>query len=508
MKPNQRVLRLATMAVVMLVAIVYYRTLSPTVVQIDSGELAAVQSTLGIAHPTGYPLFTLLGYLFLCIPLSHSKIFQLNFLSLVYCVLGILFFIKSTHVILVHFVSPSFSTIAKHSRPKKNATSTNNEKADMPFSRLISSIIGALFLSFGRTFWLQSTSTEVYSLHACLIIAAIYFLFKTFTNETPSNKCWMWVGVAVALAFSNHMTTIFILPGAAYLFFKKEGFRRSSIRPLLTTAGIFTAIICLVYLYLPIRSAQNPTLNWGNPSDWERIIRHVTGKQYSVWLFSSSHVALKNLTRFFQNLPDEFTVIGLLVGLVGFVFTLWKAPRLCIFLSITFSFTVIYAINYDIHDLDTYFLLAYIVLAVWITVGVHGLLSFFKKTRWRAVLLGMLPICVLVEAIAHSSEADRSNLYVFEDYTKQALESLPKNAILLTYQWDCLISPSYYFQFVEDYRRDVVIIDKELLRRSWYYDQLSNICPDVMRKIRPEVESFLSALSHFERGGDYDALLL
>ena len=44
--------------------IVYVRTLCPTVDFIDSGELATVAYTLGIAHPTGYPLFTLVGWIF------------------------------------------------------------------------------------------------------------------------------------------------------------------------------------------------------------------------------------------------------------------------------------------------------------------------------------------------------------------------------------------------------------------------------------------------------------
>ena len=44
------------------VFVVYLFTIAPSVVQIDSGELAAVQITLGIAHPTGYPLFTIIGY--------------------------------------------------------------------------------------------------------------------------------------------------------------------------------------------------------------------------------------------------------------------------------------------------------------------------------------------------------------------------------------------------------------------------------------------------------------
>ena len=45
--------------------IIYLFTLAPSVVQIDSGELAALQITLGIAHPTGYPLFTIIA--------SHAK---------------------------------------------------------------------------------------------------------------------------------------------------------------------------------------------------------------------------------------------------------------------------------------------------------------------------------------------------------------------------------------------------------------------------------------------------
>ncbi|MCE7857795.1 MAG: DUF2723 domain-containing protein [Ignavibacteria bacterium CHB3] len=57
------------------VFIIYLFTLAPSVVQIDSGELAAVQATLGIAHPTGYPLFTMIGYLFSLIPLPFSIIF-------------------------------------------------------------------------------------------------------------------------------------------------------------------------------------------------------------------------------------------------------------------------------------------------------------------------------------------------------------------------------------------------------------------------------------------------
>src|SRR6185369_6826233 len=39
----------------------YLATLNRTFGYVDEGELAAVAATLGIAHPTGYPLVTLIG---------------------------------------------------------------------------------------------------------------------------------------------------------------------------------------------------------------------------------------------------------------------------------------------------------------------------------------------------------------------------------------------------------------------------------------------------------------
>ena len=61
--------------------LVYLRTLSPAVSIIDSGELAAVASTLGIAHPTGYPLFTLLGRIFTMLPIASEVIVRLNIMA-------------------------------------------------------------------------------------------------------------------------------------------------------------------------------------------------------------------------------------------------------------------------------------------------------------------------------------------------------------------------------------------------------------------------------------------
>ena len=56
--------------VVPLVFAVYLVTLSPAVGLIDSGELAAGCNLLNILHPTGYPLYTMLGRLVSLVPVA------------------------------------------------------------------------------------------------------------------------------------------------------------------------------------------------------------------------------------------------------------------------------------------------------------------------------------------------------------------------------------------------------------------------------------------------------
>jgi hypothetical protein len=59
---------------------VYCATLSRTVGFVDSGELALVSHTLGIAHPTGYPLYTLFSHLFTFIPFFEPLV-RINLFS-------------------------------------------------------------------------------------------------------------------------------------------------------------------------------------------------------------------------------------------------------------------------------------------------------------------------------------------------------------------------------------------------------------------------------------------
>jgi Protein O-mannosyl-transferase TMEM260-like len=492
---------------------VYLTTLAPSVVQIDSGELAAVQSTLGIAHPTGYPLFTLLGFLFSKIPLPFTNILKANLLAAIFCGLGVVFLIKSSYLMLGH---PQAKARPKPAGKKSRKKMTPPEPPWVleETGRIISSAFSGLVAAFSLTVWRQSTSVEVYSLHILLVSLVIYALFRAYFSPSVGQSGssfgpWLILFLVLGLGFTNHMTTLLLLPGAALLFFWKEKFTERSFRRILVALPAFLGVLVAFYSYLPIRASQKPPINWGNPVNWENFWRHFTGKQYRVWLFSSSQSAKEHLAYFMKNLPVEFAYLSLAVILVGFFYARKRSKRISWFLLTSLLFTVFYAVNYDISDIDSYFVLAYLSLALFSAFGFARLFEFFKQKIPAAYLsIPLLAAPLVLQLTLNFPKADQRGLSIYEDYTRAVLQSVEPDSIIFSYQWDYFISASLYFQQVEGFRKDVAVIDKELLRRSWYFDQIQRNHPDVLAGIQREIALFKDALRPFERGQVYSSDLL
>lgn len=496
--------------------LVYLTTIAPSVIQIDTGELATVQATLGIAHPTGYPLFTILGYLFSLIPLPFSKIFQLNLLAALYAAASVSVFTLTSKLILDNIQSFNLRKAIKQKVKQKKQQEKEKSESTSEFNipettKILASVFGGLFLAFSKTFWFQSNSVEVYSLHLLLISLIIYFLIRAFLfakNESKIDKHWIWFSIALALGFTNHMTTLLIIPGIAFLYFYQNKFNVRSFKQILLMLLVFFPVLILIYSYFPIRASQNPIMNWGNPVDLERILRHISGKQYQVWLFSSSDSAAKQFEYFFSNLGSEFSIVFIII-LLGVIYSFSKARKFFLFNLIVFFSTVLYSINYDIVDIDSYFLLAYISLAFFAVFGVTQIILFaIEKKINFAVPIIVLTLLISIEFYSNYQDVNQNDNFVYQDYTKTLLNNLPKNSIVFSYQWDYFVSASYYFQNVENFRKDVTVIDKELLRRSWYYHQLETNHPSLLNGVKPDVDKFIEALIPFERDENFNSNLL
>ncbi|MBU1677859.1 MAG: DUF2723 domain-containing protein [Bacteroidetes bacterium] len=486
----------------LLVFICYLFTIAPSVIQIDSGELAAVQATFGIAHPTGYPIFTLIGYLFLQFPLPFSKIFMSNLFAALFTSASVIFLSKTAYLYLSDITSVKE---IPQTRKKKKTAITVNLRIDENL-KIFLSISTAIFIAFSKTFWFQSASVEVYSLHLFLLSVIIYLAVLIHTEKEEKNNLWYLLALFVGLGFSNHMTTLLAVPGIIFIFFYKRRLDKSSILFGLRVALISLVVIILSYSILVIRASYDPILNWGNPENFENLLRHISGKQYQVWLFSSIAAAKKQLMYFISNLSSEYNYAILSVFAAGIFFFLKSSRTLFWFTTINFLFTILYASNYDINDIDSYFLLAYVSIGFFVLAGIIFILQYLNKKNLPSYVVALFTGLLLsAHFILNYSEVDQSGTYIYEDYTKAVLESVEENALIFSYQWDYFISASYYFQHVENFRSESIIIDKELLRRSWYYDQLENCYPNIFTGIENDVSSFKEHLKPFERGENFNS---
>jgi tetratricopeptide (TPR) repeat protein len=489
---------------------VYLRTLCPTVTFIDSGELCAVAYTLGIAHPTGYPLFTLLGWVFVHLPLGLRPVYQLNLMAALLCAVAVFAFFHFLVFILDQF-DPSKINRGEKSAVKRASKSDAREGTSG--TKYFAAAVGAFILAFSETFWAQAVSIEVYSLHTLFLSAVLLLFTKAMQAQidlardgmSGSRTAGWWFAFAfvLGLSFTNHMTTIMLAPGFLYLYFTVHGFCRPAWRNILMAAIPFMLGLSL-YIYLPLRASHSPMLNWGDPSTVGRLLSHLRGKQYSVWLFSSLDTAWNQLKYFVSDLPTEFIYGPLLLMLVGLV-RLYRVNRiLFVFIVVLFASCVFYAINYEIHDIDSYFLLAYFMAAVWSAFGARSLLENLKdpvRLRVGAAVCGAIALMPLV---GNFTANDQSEDFAVEDYTVNMFNSFESNALVLSYQWDYWVSASYYYQLVEGYRPDVAVIDKELLRRSWYFKKIEHRYPWLIQNSRREVEEFLAELYKFEHSLPYD----
>jgi hypothetical protein len=322
--------------------------------------------------------------------------------------------------------------------------------------------------------------------------------------RTDSKRDGFLFALTLGLSFSNHLTTVLLAPACLYGFFARFGFGGDSwkrIGKLVLPFGLGL----LPYVYLYINASSNPLMNWGDPSNFGSFMKHVTGGQYKVWMFTG-HNAGKQFGEFWSGLPGEFNVIIILMALTSvalfWLITSKSRVHILVFLYLLFFGCVFYAINYDIHDIDSYFLLSYAVIPI---LASFFFLRFNNKPQsplyMTAAAIGLGALLITM----HYSDSDESGNHMVDDFTLNMLQNLPKDAIVISSAWDFWVSGSFYLQLVEKVRPDVTVIDVALLRdRPWYYKHLEQTAPKVLANCRKELDAFMPNLVAFDKGENFD----
>jgi hypothetical protein len=552
---------------------VYLATLAPTVWFIDSGELAAVASTLGVAHPTGYPLFTIIGHVFTLLPFSNSEVYKLNVMSAFFCSAGIFMFF-----LLMKYLISNYSVTHVQDRVKKPVKSTPQKNPAKEKHIDIPSAVGcgaaglaSLILAFSKTYWGQANSVEVYPIHVFFLITLIFVFFKAVFNTKiaasstagssfiSQNKYYLIFAFMLGLSFTNHLTTILLAPACLTIFFYYNVHDKQRLWKLLGLMAACFIVGFSVYLYLPIKANMNPTFFWGNPHNFERFYWHITGKQFSVWIFSaqgsiaafmfliavtiglcvyglvkqktlnrnvhflffvvisiagyfvisgSNKIVLEQFQKFSGSLWGEFGTALVLVSILGVYFLSKYNLTIYYFTLLTFFGCLFYSINYDINDIYSYFLLSYITIALWIGFGALFIYTqaaeMLKTTAQKIAFSVIIVLLSLITLNTNYAGNDESKNYYVEEFTMNVFNNAEPNSVIISSQWDFWVSASWYFNFVKKIRPDLVIIDKELLRRSWYLAYIERNYPEIYNNSRAEIERFIPELYKFEHSLPYD----
>ncbi|MFH1848944.1 MAG: DUF2723 domain-containing protein [archaeon] len=392
---------------------VYVLTLAPDVYWEDSGELITAAYTLGIAHHTGYPLYVMTGKLFSLIP-AGSIAYRLNLMSA--------FFAAGT-VALIYLC-------ARRIMERDYA------------------LLAALAFAFSRTFWGQATFAEVYTLNSFLMILAVYLLF------TLKSRLYL-VALTVGLGAANHVMILLIIPGIAYYMIAKG----KAARPWMLI--LFFILGLLPYIYLPLRSAQNPVLDWGNPETPGGFIRLVGARDIHGVVISRN--IGQNLSTFITMAMTEFSVFSafILLSVAG------RKRRELVFLWINM---IVYSVAFVVSGVGgpAYIMPATAMAAILLAAGTGRLISFFSS---RIIRLSAVVLVILVISGSNYRISDKQGLYYPRTYAENILSQLPENAIIIT-NGDYDTPLLWYLQHVEGKRRDVSIIDRILLTKPWYVDQI------------------------------------
>ncbi len=431
--------------------VAYLLTLCPTVGAVDSGELTLAAYHLDVAHPPGFPLYTLLGWVATHVgPWSPAR--SANMLSAILAAAAC-----GTLAVALFRVSGSW----------------------------VAALASAFCFSLGRTPWSWATVAEVYSLQNLLLAILLALVLAPVTRKGRA-----LIGYVVGLSLANHVgTAVSVLPATAVLAGGGQA---------LAPLGLLVVALS-VYVGIPLRCLAGPLFNWGSPCTLQRFIWHVTGKQYQVHLSLSPSNMLHELSAFGSSLMKQYPVwlLPLIAG-GSFLFSRDRR-RVGIGLLLLVAGNLLYCSMYSIgQDKDAYYMPTFLAM----TVPLCLLLTEIGRRLPRRTAVLVLAIPLVLGARNFSSQ-NRRHFSLARDYALDALSSVGDRGVLITSDWQ-VYAPLLYLQEVEGHSPGVAAIDILLLKRTWYLRYLARRWPQLMAASEPALEDYRKLLYRFEYGLSYD----
>ncbi|MBW2623349.1 MAG: DUF2723 domain-containing protein [Deltaproteobacteria bacterium] len=410
--------------------VLYMLTTAPSLGWRDAPEFTVTTHTLGIAHPAGFPTYSLLSKLLTFIPLGSIP-FRINLFSALFAALTLY-----TLYLLV-----------------KRLAGDENKALD-EFPAALAAACSVLVLGLSATLWENATTTEVYSLNLFFLAVMFYAAIRWSSGQ---GDAWLYAGSFLyGLAAGNHAAVALYLP-AFLLFFFLRG-RENTFQRFFPVVFFFL-IGFSVYLYLPLRSLADPTIDRGNPETLANFLSHITDRKDAGTHFQTVRggVSFFEPARVFliRTVPWFFWPFGLPLVLVGLTQMLRSNRVLAAALVYITLANIFFFIDWTN---ATAFLPAWFCLALLWGIGMAWILSRMSlpdKRSGRMVLTGLFILLLSGGIALQLPHQNRSHAFLAMEIFRADYENMAPDAISLTsIQW----FHQRAFQDVYRQREDITVI--------------------------------------------------
>lgn len=257
----------------------------------DSDELIMLGYLGGVAHPPGYPLWTLLLHAATHIPFTSNIAFKANLLT----------------------ASVAALTVSIYYLACLKLFSLNFKKLD--FFHYAAAFVTSVSLGFSYLYWLYANVAEVFALNNLFASVLFYLTFKlaASTNQRPIkiNPLWIVFGVVLGLAMAHHQTIILLIPGLLFFLMPQISvlkknfislFRQQFFPAALAAVGAFILSYTLVLWYAD--RADSLPVSWKLTPSFFNLVDFITRQDFSGAMVESGQI--KNAYLFLPDLPASW----------------------------------------------------------------------------------------------------------------------------------------------------------------------------------------------------------
>ncbi|XP_060117819.1 protein O-mannosyl-transferase TMEM260 [Heteronotia binoei] len=452
------------------VAALYVASLPPSVPGGDSGELITAAYELGVAHPPGYPLFTLLAKLAIELFPFGSVAYRVNLLC---AVLG------------AAAASLLFDTVSRLSGVQA------------------AGIFAAGMFAFARLTWQWSIAAEVFSLNNLFVglLLALSVRFEEAASPEERSKICKVGAFCCGLSLCNqHTIVLYVLCVVLWVFSRL--FREGELTPgrVLKLTLCFLAG-CLPYLYLPASSYLNKARwTWGDQTTLKGFMTHLLREEYGTFNLAKSEngssttdILLFQVTQMKAELSLVVPALAIAACLCASARLKVKRPHLVyLFTLMLFSYSFFFAwrANLDISKplfmgvVERFWMQSNAVIAVLAGLGLSSLFSLAEALLANRRIFQCLEwivatILVTGQIYTNYSLCDQSRNYVVDQFARNVLSSMPPDAIILL-RGDLPGNSLRYLHYCEGARPDVTLVDQEMMTYPWYLPKIAKHLPRVV----------------------------